>query len=134
MGKRAKGWEDKFVKLKDVYQKLRDEHIKLLRQKAEVDKKLSTANVSLEQSNRIQCELQDSLELSKTSLKDAENELITLKVAEAAKIQLLGDEKIELLESNNQLNVILPFLFVEQDHSQTSHSIIRYFSHFFIRH
>ena len=134
MGKRAKGWEDKFVKLKDVYQKLRDEHIKLLRQKAEVDKKLSTANVSLEQSNRIQCELQDSLELSKTSLKDAENELITLKVAEAAKIQLLGDEKIELLESNNQLNVILPFLFVEQDHSQTSHSIIRYFSHCFIRH
>ena len=114
MGKRAKGWEDKFVKLKDVYQKLRDEHIKLLRQKAEVDKKLSTANVSLEQSNRIQCELQDSLELSKTSLKDAENELITLKVAEAAKIQLLGDEKIELLESNNQLNVILPFLFVER--------------------
>ena len=134
MGKRAKGWEDKFVKLKDVYQKLRDEHIKLLRQKAEVDKKLSTANVSLEQSNKIQCELQDSLELSKTSLKDAENELITLKAAEAAKIQLLGDEKIELLESNNQLNVILPFLFVEQDHSQTSHSIIRYFSHFFIRH
>ena len=134
MGKRAKGWEDKFVKLKDVYQKLRDEHIKLLRQKAEVDKKLSTANVSLEQSNKIQCELQDSLELSKTSLKDAENELITLKVAEAAKIQLLGDEKIELLESNNQLNVILPFLFVEQDHSQTSHSIIRYFSHCFIRH
>jgi hypothetical protein len=134
MGKRAKGWEDKFVKLKDVYQKLRDEHIKLLRQKAEVDKKLSTANVSLEQSNKIQCELQDSLELSKTSLKDAENELITLKAAEAAKIQLLGDEKIELLESNNQLNVILPFLFVEQNHSQTSHSIIRYFSHFFIRH
>jgi huntingtin interacting protein 1 len=134
MGKRAKGWEDKFVKLKDVYQKLRDEHIKLLRQKAEVDKKLSTANVSLEQSNKIQCELQDSLELSKTSLKDIENELITLKAAEAAKIQLLGDEKIELLESNNQLNVILPFLFVEQNHSQTSHSIIRYFSHFFIRH
>nr|CAH0102529.1 unnamed protein product [Daphnia galeata] len=107
MGKRAKGWEDKFVKLKDVYQKLRDEHIKLLRQKAEVDKKLSTANVSLEQSNRIQCELQDSLELSKTSLKDAENELITLKAAEAAKIQLLGDEKIELLESNNQLNALI---------------------------
>jgi hypothetical protein len=129
MGKRAKGWEDKFVKLKDVYQKLRDEHIKLLRQKAEVDKKLSTANVSLEQSNKIQCELQDSLELSKTSLKDAENELITLKAAEAAKIQLLGDEKIELLESNNQLNVIFPFLFVEQNHSQTSHSITRYFFH-----
>ena len=93
-------------------------------------------NLQEENQNLLQqkCELQDSLELSKTSLKDAENELITLKVAEAAKIQLLGDEKIELLESNNQLNVILPFLFVEQDHSQTSHSIIRYFSHFFIRH
>ncbi len=113
MGKRAKGWEDKFVKLKDVYQKLRDEHIKLLRQKAEVDKKFSAANTSLEQSNKIQCELQDSLELSKTSLKDAENELNMLKTAEVAKIQLLGDEKIELEEANNKLNVNMPFLFIE---------------------
>jgi hypothetical protein len=36
-----------------------------------------------------------------------------LKTAEVAKIQLLGDEKIELQEANNKLNVNMPFLFIE---------------------
>ena len=38
--------EDKFAKLKEVYQKLREEHISLLRQKAEVDKRLSGADIT----------------------------------------------------------------------------------------
>ena len=41
-----KSLEDKFRKLKDVYQKLREEHIALLRQKADVDKKLSNADIT----------------------------------------------------------------------------------------
>ena len=41
-----KSLEDKFRKLKDVYQKLREEHIALLRQKADVDKKLSNAEIT----------------------------------------------------------------------------------------
>ena len=41
-----KSLEDKFSKLKDVYQKLREEHISLLRQKADVDKKLSSADIT----------------------------------------------------------------------------------------
>ena len=41
-----KSLEDKFAKLKDVYQKLREEHITLLRQKADVDKKLSSAEIT----------------------------------------------------------------------------------------
>ena len=41
-----KSLEDKFTKLKDVYQKLREEHISLLRQKADVDKKLSSADIT----------------------------------------------------------------------------------------
>ena len=41
-----KSLEEKFVKLKDIYQKLREEHIMLLRQKAEVDKRLSSSEIS----------------------------------------------------------------------------------------
>ncbi|XP_076107362.1 huntingtin-interacting protein 1-like isoform X4 [Mytilus galloprovincialis] len=38
--KHAKGFEDKFKKMKDIYQKLREEHVSLLRTNAEVTKKL----------------------------------------------------------------------------------------------
>ena len=38
--KQAKGYEDKFKKMKDIYQKLREEHVSLLRTNAEVTKKL----------------------------------------------------------------------------------------------
>ena len=40
-----KSTEEKFVKLKEVYQKLREEHIALLRQKAEVDKRAAGAEI-----------------------------------------------------------------------------------------
>jgi len=43
---KSKTLEDKFTKLKEVYQKLREEHISLLRQKAEVDKRLSGAEIT----------------------------------------------------------------------------------------
>ncbi|XP_059350126.1 huntingtin-interacting protein 1-like isoform X2 [Daphnia carinata] len=105
--KRAKGWEDKFVKLKEVYQKLRDEHIKLLRHKAEIDKKFSVANAALEQSQKIQCELQDSLQLSKASIKETENEFNVLRTADAATIQKLNNENVALQEINSQLNTSL---------------------------
>lgn len=105
MEKRAKGWEDKFLKLKDVYQKLRDEHIKLLRQKGDVDKKLLAANITIEESNKIHCELQDSLELVKVSLKDAENEINILRNSKDEEIQKLNDENKMLQETNEQLKV-----------------------------
>ncbi|KAK8402517.1 hypothetical protein O3P69_000738 [Scylla paramamosain] len=38
---RRRSAEEKFVKMKDVYQKLRDEHISLIRGKAELDKQLT---------------------------------------------------------------------------------------------
>lgn len=94
------------MKLKEVYQNLRDEHIKLLRHKAEIDKKFSVTNMALEQSQKIQCELQDSLQLSKASIKETENELNVLKTMDAAKIQQLDNEKVALQEINSQLNVI----------------------------
>lgn len=44
--------EEKFHKLKDVYAKLREEHISLIRKKAEVDKQLGILKMSHEQSER----------------------------------------------------------------------------------
>nr|XP_012141822.1 PREDICTED: huntingtin-interacting protein 1 isoform X2 [Megachile rotundata] len=44
--------EEKFHKLKDVYAKLREEHISLIRKKAEVDKQLGLLKMSHEQSER----------------------------------------------------------------------------------
>ncbi len=43
-GERAKAAEDKFSKLREVYQKLRSEHITLLRKSSEATKQLTTAN------------------------------------------------------------------------------------------
>merc|ERR1711911_299059 len=53
MEKKTKGSEERFAKLKEVYQKLRDEHITLLRQKADTDKKLVLSNSALQQSNKM---------------------------------------------------------------------------------
>lgn len=103
MEKRSKGWEDKFVKLKDVYQKLRDEHINLLRQKAEADKKLSVANAAIDQSNKIQAELQNSLELSKVSVEETTRELQSMQLNQDEKLSLLMTEKEELTKAKNQL-------------------------------
>lgn len=44
--------EEKFKKLKDVYSKLREEHISLIRKKAELDKELGGLKISQEQSER----------------------------------------------------------------------------------
>ena len=102
MEKRAKASDEKFSKLKEVYQKLRDEHITLLRQKAEVDKKLSLSNVVLEQSNKIHSELQDCLEKTKTSLQEVTEEFTSYKTNHA---KVYGDENLKLKEANEQLEV-----------------------------
>lgn len=41
--------DEKFNKIKDLYVKLREDHINLLRQKAEVDKKLTIGNRQLQE-------------------------------------------------------------------------------------
>ena len=46
---RSKAAEDKFVKLREVYQKLRTEHITLLRTDGEVQKKLQTVEKSAQE-------------------------------------------------------------------------------------
>ncbi|KAK6626211.1 hypothetical protein RUM43_006517 [Polyplax serrata] len=62
--KRAKTMEEKFQKLKDVYTKLREEHIQLIRTKAEVDKQLLIAKHASEEAIR----LKDEISLQMTEL------------------------------------------------------------------
>ena len=106
MEKRTKGSEERFAKLKEVYQKLRDEHITLLRQKADADKKLVLSNTALEQSNKMTSELQDSVEQAKASLKEVSEEFSSHKVAESDKNQVVFTENGKLKETNQQLEVI----------------------------
>lgn len=94
------------MKLKHVYQKLREEHIALLRQKAETDKKLLVANAALEQNNKIHSELQESLELVKGNAERLDNELKSVKVASDGKIRDLAAENHGLREARAVMEVI----------------------------
>jgi len=71
---KSKTLEDKFTKLKEVYQKLREEHISLLRQKADVDKRLSNADITKNDALKSKDIMEKKLEellLQITTLKDA---------------------------------------------------------------
>ena len=105
MEKKAKGWEDKFVKLKEVYQKLREEHIALIRQKADADKKLSVAEAAVKDSTKKYAELNDALELTKSSAKDYDAQLDSLKKVNEENIKELSSENQELHETKDNLKV-----------------------------
>ena len=110
--------EDKFTKLKEVYQKLREEHISLLRQKADVDKRLSNADITKNDALKSKDIMEKKLEellLQITSLKDAASLSETEQSKQVHNLQALNislsskltdfendvrqkDEKIETLE------------------------------------
>ncbi|XP_014488537.1 PREDICTED: huntingtin-interacting protein 1 [Dinoponera quadriceps] len=54
--------EEKFKKLKDVYSKLREEHIGLIRKKAELDKELGGIKILVEQSERRSLKAEERLQ------------------------------------------------------------------------
>ncbi|XP_050459259.1 huntingtin-interacting protein 1-related protein isoform X1 [Cataglyphis hispanica] len=54
--------EEKFKKLKDVYSKLREEHINLIRKKAELEKELGGLKISREQSERRMLKAEERLQ------------------------------------------------------------------------
>ncbi|XP_015930383.1 huntingtin-interacting protein 1 [Parasteatoda tepidariorum] len=74
--KKAKMQEDKFIKMKEVYSKLREEHINLLRGKAEADKQNSVLKSSV-----------DSIEIEKQNLSQRVVELISSQKMEQEKMQ-----------------------------------------------
>lgn len=47
--KKCKSSDDKFLKMKGIYTKLREEHIRLLRAKAELEKKLQQEHKKAEE-------------------------------------------------------------------------------------
>jgi hypothetical protein len=63
--------EEKFNKLKDVYQKLREEHIGLLRKKAEVDKQLAGSNITRDEAIRSRDSMEKKLEEMLTDITEA---------------------------------------------------------------
>ncbi|XP_044732673.1 huntingtin-interacting protein 1 isoform X2 [Chrysoperla carnea] len=85
--------EEKFNKLKDVYTKLREEHIQLIRQKAEVDKKLFGCKKIVEEleTKRTQLEAQ-VIELKSEKNKELEN------VQQSVKQQV---EELEVLQAQH---------------------------------
>lgn len=105
MEKKAKGWEDKFVKLKEVYQKLREEHIALIRQKADADKKISVAEAAVKDSTKKYAELHDALELTKSSAKDFDAQLDSLQKIHEENIKELSSENQELHATKDNLKV-----------------------------
>ena len=74
---KSKALEDKFNKLKEVYQKLREEHISLLRQKADVDKKLSSADITKNDAVK-------SREMMEKKLEDVLTQITVMKETAAA--------------------------------------------------
>ncbi|GFR31758.1 huntingtin-interacting protein 1 [Trichonephila clavata] len=101
--KKAKSQEEKFLKMKEVYAKLREEHIALIRGKADSDKQNTALKTSLEAS-----------EIEKKSLNQRIEELVSKKHVEAEKLQksesyemelnALCQEKVTLQKTNSELN------------------------------
>ncbi|CAL1276978.1 unnamed protein product [Larinioides sclopetarius] len=100
--KKAKSQEEKFLKMKEVYGKLREEHIALIRGKAECDKQNAILKTSLE-----------AVEMEKKSLNQVVNELKSARNTETEKLQksesyemqlsALSQEKENLLKTNLEL-------------------------------
>lgn len=99
--------EEKFQKLKDVYSTLREEHIGLIRKKAEVDKQLGLLKMSQEQSERRSLEAERHLDELKNlyqartqqDMDDINKQLATVKaenLALIAKNDFLTSEKTAL--------------------------------------
>lgn len=105
---RAKTMEEKFQKLKDVYTKLREEHIQLIRNKAEVDKQLLVVKHSSEEAIRLKEEISVQLnallhEKCKNDEKIAQAEDLAgeAELWKAQKEALLNEKQVKLNLSKN---------------------------------
>lgn len=101
--KRAKAFEEKFIKLKEVYSKLREEHINLLRQKADVDKQLIGIQKTSEDAERRKEETEAQLT---EMIADHEKVLTLTKEIEKTKQDLLEME----LKSQDQQQALKSLL------------------------
>lgn len=104
--------EEKFQKLKDVYTKLREEHIQLLRTKAEVDKQLVIAKRAGEEAIRVKEEI--SMQMNELLHEKSKAEENLVKSGEIEnEIAFLKSEKefIEIEKAVSQSVLIFSLIF-----------------------
>ncbi|XP_038059088.1 huntingtin-interacting protein 1-like isoform X2 [Patiria miniata] len=90
--KKAKVNEEKFKKMKDVYSKLREEHVNLLRTNAEVSKQLNTVVKTTEESEKAKMNAEKFVEQLQQSVdeKSAAEDRLKSKMAAKQKLILVG--------------------------------------------
>ncbi|BES95679.1 Huntingtin interacting protein [Nesidiocoris tenuis] len=129
--KRAKAIDEKFQKLKEVYTKLREEHINLIRQKADVDKQLTNLK-SLEADANEKAKLQElALELATLQASaDAaaeQNQTLEAKVSYLTKEKAQVESEVhDLLSQKQELDARLQISKKEgQDHQNNYEELLR---------
>ncbi|KAK2724120.1 hypothetical protein QYM36_002455 [Artemia franciscana] len=116
---KAKNLEDKFIKLKDVYQKLREEHISLLRQKADVEKHCALQKAQLTEKENLKEEVKAKkaeLENLAKTLEEVMGELESRK----SDIATLEVEKKNMEETIKELQVGKDAIFEEKSSLSTA--------------
>ncbi|XP_075746772.1 huntingtin-interacting protein 1 [Rhipicephalus microplus] len=100
--KRAKSNEEKFHKMKEVYNQLREEHIVLLRAKADIEKQLVSAKVAAEGAEKVRQDLGEQLRQAREEKRTAEEQLGGL-AARGAEAETLTRDNQTLRENIQSL-------------------------------
>ncbi|KAH6934135.1 hypothetical protein HPB50_020673 [Hyalomma asiaticum] len=99
--KKAKSNEEKFHKMKEVYNQLREEHIVLLRAKADIEKQLASAKVAAEGAEKVRQDLGEQLRQAREEKRTAEEQLggLAARGAEAETLTRVNHTLRENLQS-----------------------------------
>ncbi|GIX91808.1 huntingtin-interacting protein 1 [Caerostris darwini] len=100
--KKAKSQEEKFLKMKEVYSKLREEHITLIRSKAESDKQNIALKTSLDASEADKQSLSQKIS-GLVSVKNVELERLQKSESYEVQLSALTQEKASLQKTNLEL-------------------------------
>lgn len=108
--KKAVSSEEKYNKMKDLYTKLRNEHVALLRQEADVKKQKDSLMETCEHANKMRTEFEKRLEEATTEKAKLETEL-QAKLSELQVLKKVEEERTniesEFIESSKKLNQLL---------------------------
>ncbi|CAC5398124.1 HIP1 [Mytilus coruscus] len=102
--KHAKGFEDKFKKMKDIYQKLREEHVSLLRTNAEVTKKLDAEKRTVAEKEQLLKNPDLVKKMEDIHIEHLENQLKMLEDTKSSLMNQLQASEEECSNLQTQLN------------------------------
>ncbi|XP_071179961.1 huntingtin-interacting protein 1-like isoform X14 [Mytilus edulis] len=102
--KHAKGFEDKFKKMKDIYQKLREEHVSLLRTNAEVTKKLDAEKRTVAEKEQLLQNPDLVKNMEDIHIEHLENQLKMLEDTKSSLMNQLQASEEECSNLQTQLN------------------------------